>query len=243
MYDMLHSALHFWEHVLSQLAELGLRLNQYELSVALCTINASQQTVFCHVDDFLATPIDAKVNIDLYEWFNAKYINITPVVVHQSTKHVYLSMLVRFKAYQKFKVTMGNEIDELLDDDLTYSAGIAFIPAKRHLFYTSESAARLDETRAREFHHIIPNAIFLAKRARTYIQLNIPFLGMRVRESDEHDWQKLSRLLQYLRRGNDLALRLDADDSHVVKWWSEATFAKDMRGQGGGVMTLGKSAM
>lgn len=52
-------------------------------------------------------------------------------------------------------------------------------------------------------------------------------------------------MVQYLRGTRVLALTLEADNGHVVKWWVEAAFAvtQDMRIQSGGIMTLGKGAM
>eukprot|EP00178_Gracilaria_changii_P013526 TRINITY_DN381_c1_g1_i1.p1 TRINITY_DN381_c1_g1~~TRINITY_DN381_c1_g1_i1.p1 ORF type:complete len:1004 (-),score=118.29 TRINITY_DN381_c1_g1_i1:1292-3985(-) len=166
LYGMLESTLRFWEQALSDLSELGFSVNPYDWCVANRTINGSQQTVGWHVDGFLVTHVDAKVNDELYEWFNAKCGKRTPVAVHRGTTHNYLGMRVHFTADRKVKVTMTSYIDELLNDAPAEFAGVAPTPAKRHLFDTSHSAAKLDGKRAHEFHHIVAKALFLAKRAR-----------------------------------------------------------------------------
>lgn len=92
------------------------------------------------------------------------------------------------------------------------------------------------------FHHVVAKAVFLSKRARPDIQLAVGFLSTRVKSPDEHDWKKLRRMVQYLRGTTELALTLEADNSHIVKWWVDAAFAvhHDMRSQTGGAMSLGK---
>ena len=55
----------------------------------------------------------------------------------------------------------------------------------------------------------------------------------------------MGRLLQYLRGTSTLPLTLEADDSHIVNWWVDATFAvtSDMKSQTGGAMSMGKGAV
>jgi hypothetical protein len=59
------------------------------------------------------------------------------------------------------------------------------------------------------------------------------------------DWKKLKCVIKYLRGTKDLNLTLEADDTHVVKWWVDAAFAvhKDMRSQTGVTMSLGRGSV
>lgn len=61
----------------------------------------------------------------------------------------------------------------------------------------------------------------------------------------EQDRKKLERPLQYIWGSNHFELTIEADNSHVVKWWVDATFAVscDMKGHSGGVMSLGKGTL
>jgi KUP system potassium uptake protein len=51
--------------------------------------------------------------------------------------------------------------------------------------------------------------------------------------------------VKYLRGTQQLSLTLEADDTHVVKWWVDAAFAvhHDMRSQTGVTMTMGKGSV
>ena len=67
----------------------------------------------------------------------------------------------------------------------------------------------------------------------------------RVKCPDVDDYKKLERVIKYLCGTPDLALTLEADDMHVVKWWVDASFAvhTDMKSHTGGTMSLGKGSV
>ena len=51
--------------------------------------------------------------------------------------------------------------------------------------------------------------------------------------------------MRYLRGTELLPLTLEADDTHVMRWWVDASFAvhPDMKGHTGGVLSMGKGAV
>jgi hypothetical protein len=55
-------------------------------------------------------------------------------------------------------------------------------------------------------------------------------LTTRVKAPDKNDYKKLTRLVKYLRGTPKPYLTLEADDTHIVKWWIDTSFAvrKDM---------------
>ena len=59
------------------------------------------------------------------------------------------------------------------------------------------------------------------------------------------DWNKLSRLMSYLRKTKDEVLILKCDGKNEVKWWVDAAFAvhPDMKSHTGAVMTMGSGAV
>lgn len=196
------------------------------------------------MDDFLVTHADPAVNDELAAWFNAKYGMRTPVTVHTGKELDYLGMHIDLKCEGSVRINMVPYIDEFISEAPAEFGGTAPTPAAKNLFETSDDEERLDETRAAIFHHLTAKALFLSKRARPDIQLAVAFICTRVRISDNHDWKKLGRLVQYLRGTSDVALTLEADNAHVIKWWVDAAFAvtNDMRSQSGAMMTLGKGA-
>ena len=74
--------------------------------------------------------------------------------------------------------------------------------------------ALLEQAKAEVFHTYVAKALFLSKRARPDIQLEVAFLCTRVQAAPtDHDWKKLLRLMKYLRKTKDLYLTLSADGS------------------------------
>ena len=117
-------------------------------------------------------------------------------------------------------MTMIDYVLGLVDEAPQEFSGEASTPAARHLFNTNDQSPKLDEPRARIFHKMVARSVFLSKRARPDVQLVVGFLSTRVRSPDDDDWKKLGRLIQYLRGTAELALTLEGDESHVVKWLS-----------------------
>jgi hypothetical protein len=69
-----------------------------------------------------------------------------------------------------------------------------------------------------------------------------------VKAPDTDDYKKLARVMQYLRGTVDMPLILETDDTHIVKWWVNASFAvhEDMKSHTGGTMfamLMGKGAI
>jgi len=81
----------------------------------------------------------------------------------------------------------------------------------------------------------------LCKQGRPDIQLAIVFLSTRCQDPNENDWNKLIRLISYLKDTIDDVLILEADNTQTVSWYVDAAFAvhKDMKSHTGAVMTMG----
>jgi hypothetical protein len=73
---------------------------------------------------------------------------------------------------------------------------------------------------------------------------NIAFLSTRVMKPTNGDWNKLINLLQFLQSTNEDVLRLSMDNTSMIKWYLDASYAvhKDMKSQTGAIMTLGQGA-
>jgi hypothetical protein len=95
------------------------------------------------------------------------------------------------------------------------------------------------------YHHNTAKLLFLCKRARPDIQTVVAFLCTRVKNPDEDDYKKLTRVMRYLRLTTTMPLTLEADGTNVVKWWAGASYAvhPDMKSHTGGAMTLGSGVI
>ena len=87
--------------------------------------------------------------------------------------------------------------------------------------------------------------MFAAKRSRPDLQTAIAFLCTRVKNPDKNDYEKLKRVIKYLRETISLPLVLGADDSNTLVWSVDASFAihMDMKSHTGAVLTLGQGAI
>jgi len=70
-------------------------------------------------------------------------------------------------------------------------------------------------------------------------------LTTRVKSPDKDDLKKLGRVIRHLQAMPKLALTLEADNTHVIKWWVDASFAvhPDMKSHTGATMLLGKGSI
>ncbi len=95
---------------------------------------------------------------------------------------------------------------------------------------------------ATAFHTIVAKALYLVKRARPDASVAVAFLTTRVREPDEDDWRKLEHLMDYLKSTRDMPLILGGNNSGVLNWYIDASFAvhPNMRGHTGGGLTMGR---
>lgn len=241
LYGMLQAALKFWEQISEDLVGLGYEINPYDWCVANKLINGKQHTIGWHVDDFVMTHEDPAVNNELISWFSEKYGKLSPLTVHRGRVHNYLGMTLDFTTKGEVRVTMFDYIERMLTECPTPFEGNANTPAAKHLFETDDRAKKLNGEDASVFHHIVAQMVFLCKRARPDIQLSVGFLSTRVKAPDTDDWKKLRRVVQYLRSTREMPLTLEADESRIVKWWVDSSFAvhQDMRSHSGGAMSLG----
>ena len=95
---------------------------------------------------------------------------------------------------------------------------------------------------ATAFHNIVAKALYLVKQARPDASVAVAFLTTRVREPDVDDWRKLEHLMEYIKSTNNMPLILGGNNSGVLNWYVDASFAvhPNMRGHTGGGLTMGR---
>jgi Reverse transcriptase (RNA-dependent DNA polymerase) len=244
LYGTMRAALLFWRKLTAQLIEWGFETNPYDPCVANMMVDGKQCTVLWHVDDLKISHVSKDVVEDVLKKLNKVFGKESPLTVNRATKHDYLGMQLEYAPKGKVQVTMFDYIEGMLNELPKDMDGIASSPAANHLFEVSETPVALDKLTSEMFHHFTAKLLFLCKRARPDLQLTVAFLTTRVKGPDTDDYKKLRRLMQYLRGTKSMPLTLEADDTRVIKWWVDASFAvhPDMRGHTGGVMSMGKGA-
>ena len=87
--------------------------------------------------------------------------------------------------------------------------------------------------------------MFLAKRGRPDVIPAVSYLSTRVNFANENDWNKLMKMLGFLKGTKNDILTLEADDSHDLTWFIDASFAihADKKSHTGAVFTLGEGTI
>jgi hypothetical protein len=167
------------------------------------------------------------------------------VKVTRGKTHDYLGMVLDYSTEGEVKIDMKYYVKnmiELFNHELSDKYNT---PASENLFKINEKSPKLTKEQAEEFHTTVARGLFVSKRGRPDIQPTIAFLCTRVKAPTIDDWNKLVRLMSYLKKTKDDVLRLKADGKNKVQWWIDAAFAvhPDMRSHTGAVMTMGEGAI
>ena len=140
---------------------------------------------------------------------------------------------------------MDDYMKGILDEAPANMDGVVLTPVAEHLFDVNEDAESLDLAQAELFHHLTAKLLFLCKWAQPDIQTAVAFLTTQVKGPDTNDYKKLAHMIRYCLCGVlNLALMLEADNMHIIKWWVDVSFAvhSDMKSHMGGTMSLGKGS-
>jgi hypothetical protein len=119
--------------------------------------------------------------------------------------------------------------------------GTSATPAANHLFTVNPDCDKLNEFDVALYHHLTAKLLYLSKRTRPDLLLAVSFLTKRVINPDVDDWKKLGRCPLYLSSTKHLPFVLGADNTGMVPWWVDASFAAhpNMRSHTGATMSLG----
>ena len=109
-------------------------------------------------------------------------------------------------------------------------------PWNENLFKVQKQSPLLDQPRAELFHTVVAQGLFLTKRAS---------LTTRVKSPNQDDWDKLVRVMIFLRQSELEVLTLRADGTGDLRWYIDASFAMhpDFRSHTGATMTMGDGAI
>lgn len=227
------------------LEDNGFELNPYDSCVANKMINGKQCTVLFHVDDLKISHVDENVVTSIIKIIDDTYGKYKPLTMTRGKVHEYLGMTIDFSVPGKVKIIMIDYVKKMIKDLPEWMIGTAITPAASYLFEVNENCEKLPKDLAELFHHLTAQGLFLCKRGRPDIQTAIAFLTTRVREPDQDDMKKLTRMMKYLQGSEDLYLTLEADDTHVIKWFVDGSFAvhRDMKSHTGSAMFMGKGAV
>jgi hypothetical protein len=221
---------------------MGFVLNEYDPCVANMTINDKQCTIAWYVDDNKISHEDPEVVTTIIKRIEERFGKMT---VTRGKEHVFLGMNITFNDDGTASIKMKDYLKEAIADfgeDIVKSAAT---PAKRDLFDINDDSPALPDKKREIFHSVVAKLLYVSKRGRLDIQLATAFLCTRVSCSSGQDWEKLRRLLMYVRGSLDEFLVLGADDLTIMNTWVDASYAvhKDFKSHTGGAVSFGRGAV
>ena len=243
IYGMLVSALLWYKKFKKDLESIGFIFNPYDACVANREVNNKQHTVRFHVDDLMSSHEDAKVNDEFLEWLNKMYGEHGEVKAVRGNKHDYLGMTLEFKN-KEVKIDMTEYVKGMLSEfPIKFNKNEnTRTPAGVEMF-AEDNSKRLNQQQREIFHRITAKALFLCKRGRPDIQPIVAVLCTRVKNPGTKDWNKLVRMMKFLRNTEDDVLTLSAEHgvSRII-WSIDSAFGvhPDYKSHVGGCMKFHK---
>jgi len=241
LYGCLQSALLWYETFTTCLKDLGFTLNPYDPCVGNMMVNGKQCTITWYVDDTKISHEAPNVVSWVIEEIEQRFGKMT---VDRGKKHTFVGMDFELLSCGKVKITMKNYIRECIEGFESLDgilSGKATTPGQIDLFEIDEDEEPLSEEKAIMFHHIVAKMLYISKQARIDADLVVSFLCTRVSKSTIQDWNKLKRLMLYLKKTIDMPRILGASRLDTLWTWVDASYGThhDRKGHTGGVMSLG----
>jgi hypothetical protein len=187
--------------------------------------------------------VDSKVNDKfLDEWLKTTYASddILHVKAICGNCHDYLAMILDFLIPGVLQVNMPLYVESMNEAFPDKLSGKTKIPWNENVFKVDPTLKHLKTEQAKVFHMFVMKGMFLCKHGHQDIQPAITFMVTRVTEPNEGDWKKLVKMMNYLKATKDDVQCMSANDTSMIKWHVDATFAihKDMKSHIGAIMTL-----
>jgi hypothetical protein len=217
---------------------MGFELNPYDPCVANMMIEGAQCTIAWFVDDNKISHVSEKVVSMVIERIEVAFGKMS---VTRGRKHVFLGMEIEFLPDGKLSIGMKEYVKDAIAEFPEDVSRSAVTPANKNIFEIDEAAPLLEKERSDCFHRVVAKLLYTSHRGRPDIQLAVAFLCTQVSRSTTQDWEKLKRLLQYLRGTLDDVLILGADSLTKLMTWVDAAYGvhHDMKSHTGGAMSLG----
>lgn len=181
------------------------------------TIDWSQCTIYWYVDDTKISHQDPKVVDRVIEVIEKRFGKMT---VKRGASHTFVGMDFTFREDGKVEILMKEYLQECLDSYAEVDKPIskkANTPGKSDLFYVDHDSREQDNRKAEMFHHIVAKLLYVSKSAFLDNDLVISFLCKRVAQPTEHDWHKLTRLLNCINGTMEMTRITGADDLSKMK--------------------------
>ena len=248
LYGMIDSPMMWNQKLTKWIKSQGFEINPYDPCVANKEVNGSNITLTWHVDDLKISHKDKKVVDAFIKALEDEYNDENgKVTVEEGPRQAYVGMILDFSEEGTLKIDQSYYIKEMIQEfeQLQKIGTAAAVPWNDHLFQVDEKSPRLKVERAEQFHTFVAKALYAAFRGRPDLKPIVAFLSTRVQKPTEQDWNKLVRMMKFLKGTPEDVLTLRADGSGILNWYWDASFAvhPDYKSHTGGSLTMGSGSI
>ena len=246
IYGCMQSALIWYQMFTMCLKYLGYELNKYDMCVANKIVNGHQLTVAYYVDDLYATHKQTEALEELRDQLESQFGKMEAVFGDRQT---YLGIDLYFNRENKTcELSMKSHIRdaiEAFEAEGTLNGKIPKTSAKNDLFEFDSKDPLIPQKKQKVFRTVVAKLIFISKRTRADIQPALSYLCTKQDKANSDDWQKLRRLMQYLKSTIHIPHVIGADSLLKFHTFVDVAYAVhvDMKSHTGGAISLGRGTV
>jgi hypothetical protein len=243
LYGTIQAARAWYDKLAGDLTQLGYIRNETDI----CVFNriekdGKQSTICVHVDDlFITASTEAAIDFIIGQLDRLYSDKLASITIQRGRKIEYVGMVFIFNNNKTVSVTMDGYVFDLLEG-LVDITGVVGTPATNNLFRVREDSRKLNADEKEFYHSTIAKILYLGKRVRPDLLVAISFLVRRVQSPDADDWEKMVRVIQYIRGTKGYGITLSGESNLSVTAFVDASYAvhSDMKSHTGSIITLGK---
>ena len=233
LYGLVESALLWYEHLRGTLLQIGYKVSQFDRGLFYKTTTTGKCYVCIHVDDVLISSANNDLIEELVQHLEKTYKDLN---VQRGNKLYYLGLQINVdRPNRSIHLSQPGYVADLLKE---FPQSVkATTPATDNLFNVDDDGNAVNST---SFASKLMKIGYLAKRTRPDLLLAVSFLATRMKNPNNFDDAKLSRVFEYLYGTQDYAYTL-RPTSLRINAWIDASYAvhKDARSQTGIILGLG----
>ena len=187
------------------------------------------------------------MNDEFRAWREQTYAadNIGEVKSTRGYRHDYLAMVLDFSEKGSVKIDMTKYMKQLVEDFPDKLNDYAPGAWTQGLFDVDPKSPKASPEKANIFHQFTMKIMFAAKRGRQDLLTGVSFLSTRTKVTTVQDYEKLRKMMSFIKATWMDVAKITLDDSNTMKWYVDASFAchPDMRSHTGAVLIMGKGAI
>ena len=178
------------------------------------------------MDDIKSSHKDPRVNNEFLEWLREQYgdSSLGEVEFTRGKRYEYLGMTLDYATKGKLKIDMSRYMDETCISFPEKLSGVAKHPWNEIFFSVNEDGKQMMESNSQIFHTTVMKSMFLTKRGRPDILHGVCFLSTCVSKPTRGDWNKLKKIMNFLKYTRNDILISETDNNHGICWFISASF-------------------